>query len=346
MLDYTSPDTRWNASFQHVTADLPGVYDNANEAGVHWSDLGHLSAYANYSTDAGTNVLVPAQGTVMEGGGGWANAHFAVYGSLQKVGAYFNPVDGLVAHPDIAGYGLYSARIWTFDHAEPAGRRRRQRFHRPLPRPSYGQNQSDNQLLFDLLTKAGFDVQVYTGSDYWRFGTILTPISQNAGFSLTYHGGVQTNNPSSFPSHGTAATPTQISYSTGHYGTGVLDTWLRTSTIRVGQRGDLTLTLDNTSQWLGSGTPANIQWFNGIAYAYQIDRESSFAVGLRHVTGYPPQPNGGGNCEGACSNVSVAYHLRMRNAEFYLAYGDPNSLTTVPQAILKAIFYVGGQKGT
>ena len=70
------------------------------------------------------------------------------------------------------------------------------------------------------------------------------------------------------------------------------------------------------------------------------------AVGLRHVTGYPPQPNGGGNCEGACSNVSVAYHLRMRNAEFYLAYGDPNSLTTVPQAILKAIFYVGGQKGT
>jgi hypothetical protein len=60
----------------------------------------------------------------------------------------------------------------------------------------------------------------------------------------------------------------------------------------------------------------------------------------------PPQPNGGGNCVGRCSNISVAYHVRLRNEEFYLAYGDPNTLVTVPQAILKVIFYVGGQKGT
>ena len=64
------------------------------------------------------------------------------------------------------------------------------------------------------------------------------------------------------------------------------------------------------------------------------------------MVGDPPSPNGGGDCVGTCSNVSVAYHLRLRNSEFYLAYGDPNTLTTVPQAIFKVIFYAGAQKGT
>jgi hypothetical protein len=49
---------------------------------------------------------------------------------------------------------------------------------------------------------------------------------------------------------------------------------------------------------------------------------------------------------GRCSNVSVAYHLRLRASEIYLAYGNPNALTTVPQAIFKVIFYAGAQKGT
>ena len=64
------------------------------------------------------------------------------------------------------------------------------------------------------------------------------------------------------------------------------------------------------------------------------------------MIGTPPQPNGGGDCLGTCSNVSVAYHLRLKREELYLAYGDPNTLTTVPQAIFKIIFYLGSQKGT
>jgi hypothetical protein len=117
------------------------------------------------------------------------------------------------------------------------------------------------------------------------------------------------------------------------------------STIKAGERGTVTLTVDNTSQWLPIG-PANIQWFDSAAYSYQINRDSSFAIGLRRVNGYAPQPNGGGNCAGVCSNVSVAYHVRLSHAEIYAAYGDPNTLSTVPQALLKMIFYIGGQKGT
>jgi hypothetical protein len=345
VVDYTSSDNRWHASFEHAGADLPGVVDDADEAGVTFSNLKHLNGYVNYSLDAGTNVTDLGQSQVLEGGGGWSSANVAVFGSLQRVGAQFDPVDGLVGHPGIAGYGLYAVRLWPFAARSPFASIGVSAYQDSYQGPFDGTAQSDAQVLVDLLSRRGFDVQVYGGSDYWRFGSVLTPVSQNAGFALTYRGGVQTGNAQAFPNHGTAATPTQIQYETGHYGDGILDTWLRTSTIRAGERGTVTFTLDDTAQRFAAA-PSNVQWFDGVAYAYQIDRNSSLAVGLRRVTGLPPQPNGGGDCAGVCSNVSLAYHRRARTTEYYLAYGDPNALTTAPEAILKVIFYVGGQKGT
>jgi hypothetical protein len=344
-LNYTSPDTSWRGSFQHVTTAEPGLIDNTNEIGINWTDRKYLNAYANYSDESGTTVLDPGQATAVDVGAGYGSPHFALYGALRSIGSEFDPVDGFVAHAGIGGYGIYSARIWTFAPASRLASVGISGFLDRYAGPTDGQAQSDNQVLFDLLTKSAWDLQLFSGSDYWRFGPALEPISQNAGFSLTYHSGLQTNNSGNFPAHGTSATPTQIQYYTGRYGAGRLDTWFRTSTIRLGERGTLTFTLDNTSQWLPSG-PDNVQWFNGAAYSYQINRDSSFALGLRRVTGMPPQPNGGGNCEGVCSNVSLAYHLRLRNGEVYLAYGNPNTLVTVPQALLKVILYVGGQKGT
>lgn len=362
-LNYTSDDTHWNAAFQHVVADIPGVVDVSNEAGLSWFNGKYLSAYANYATDSGTNVLASNQGNWFDAGGGWINQRFAFFGSVRDVGTYFNPVDGFDSHPGIAGYALYSARVWTFSKPDFLSSIGVSGFLDRYQGPSYGQAQSDNQVLIDILTKNTIDLQLFSGSDYWRFNedqltqsnpppqtvvgpnNLLTPISQNAGFSLTYHSGMQ-NNLNNFPTHGSSATPTSIQYFTGSYGLGGrLDTWFRNSTIRVGNRGSLTLYVDNTAQWFTHGTD-NIQWFDGISYAFQVDANSSFALGVRRVVGFPPIPNGGGNCEGECSNVSVAYHLRLRNAEFYLAYGDPNTLVTVPQAIFKVIFYAGGQKGT
>jgi hypothetical protein len=346
VLDYTSPDNRWNASYQHVTTDLTGANDETNEIGFNWSDLKYLSAYANYAQDNGTFVTDPTLGKAIDVGGGYGSPHFALFGGIRSVGAQFNPVDGYVAHPDIAGYALYTARIWTFAPQDALAAIGISGILDRFQGMNYGQSQSDNQLLFDVLTKSAWDFQAITGSDYWRFGPILEPVSQNGGFNITYHSGLQTNNSSNFPSHGTSATPTTINYSTGRYGAGRLDTWLRSSTIRAGDKGTVTFTIDNTSQWMYGAAPDNIQWFDGIAYSYQINRQSSFAVGLRSVTGNPPVPNGGGDCMGKCTNVSIAYHLRLTNEEFYLAYGNPNTLTTVPQAILKVIFYLGGQKGT
>jgi hypothetical protein len=346
VLDYTSPDTNWQASYQHVNTDLPGLVDETNEAGVNWSDHKHLSAYAQYSTEAGTNVTDPGQGTAFDGGGGYGSPHVAIYGSVRTVGAQFNPVDGYVAHPGIAGYSVFSAHIWTFAPQDALASAGVSYVLDRFAGPQFGQAQSDNQLSFDLLTKSAWDLLFSGGSDYWRFGNALEPVSQAAGFALTYHSGLQTNNAGNFPNHGSSATPTTINYSTGRYGAGRLDTWLRTSTVRAGDKGTVTFTIDDTAQWMRGLGPDNVQWFDGAAYSYQVSANSSFAVGLRSVTGLPPQPNGGGDCMGKCTNVSIAYHLRLTNEEFYLAYGDPNTLTTVPQALLKIIFYVGGQKGT
>lgn len=343
-LNYTSPDNHYNAAFQHVTADIPGIVDDTNQTGINWYNGKYLSAYANYATERGTNVTDSSQGQWFDGGGGFIDQHGAYFGSVRKVGSEFNPVDGFDSHPGIAGYAVYAAHVWAFGSQDFLSSTGISVFGDRYHGVSQGLAQSDNSLLLDVLTKGTIDLQLSTGSDYWRFGSVLTPISQNGGFALTYHSGMQ-NNLNNFPTHGASATPTSIQYFTGRYGDGRLDTWFRYSTLRVGQRGFLTLTVDNTAQWL-QHTPDNIQWFDTLSYAYQVSALSSFAVGLRKVTGSPPVPNGGGNCVGRCSNVSIAYHLRTRREEFYIAYGNPNTLITVPQAIFKVIYYVGGQKGT
>ena len=344
-LNFTSASTMWNASVQRVAVTEPGFIDVATEAGVNYYDLKHISAYVNYGNVSGTNVLTPNQAQYYEFGGGWANQTLGFFGSTRKIGEYFNPADGFISHTGIAGYALYAAKIWDFSPNDKLVSAGIAGLVDRYQGPTMGQAQSDNSLLFDILTKSKLDLQVFSGSNYWRFGDVLTPITQNAGFQFTYDSGLQTNNPGQFPYHGASATPTTISYNTGRYGTGRLDTWFRTTTIRVGNHGALSLALDDTAQYEPVGQ-SKIQWFESVSYAYQIGPNSSFAIGLRRVVGYPPIPNGGGNCMGTCSNVSIAYHLRLRNSEIYLAYGNPNALTTVPQAIFKVIFYAGAQKGT
>jgi hypothetical protein len=344
-LNYTSPDQKMFTTVQRVQVNTASFVDDVVTTGMAWNDLKHWSAYFNYGSDSGTNVLIPDQAQRYDGGGGWSNTTFGIYGSLRKVGEYYDPADGFVSHPGIAGYGLYTAKILDFTGNSKIESIGVAGFIDRYQGPTMGVAQSDNSLVLDVLTKSAWDLQVFTGSNYWRFGDVLTPVSQNGGFQLTYHSGLQTNNPGNFPYHGSSATPTSIAFNTGHYGDGILDSWFRSTTIRAGVRGTIALTLNDTAQYLPVA-PDNIQWFESASYTYQLNRNASFSLGLRRVVGTPPMPNGGGDCTGTCSNVSVAYHQRLRHMEVYLAYGDPNALITVPQAILKVIFYGGAEKGT
>lgn len=346
-LGFTSTDQHWGAQVQRVSANLPALVDDVTTAGVSYNDLKQTQLYATYGDDSGTNALIANQAQRYEAGGSWSNQTFGLFGGIRKIGEYYDPADGFVWHPGIAGYSLFSAKIWDFSGSSKLESAGIGAFVDRYQGPSQGIAQSDNNLFVDVLTKSAWDLQVFSGSDYWRFDDtgILTPVTQNSGFQITYHSGLQTNNPNNFPNHGASATPTILSFSTGRYGDGRLDTWVRSTTAAIGTRSTLTLTLDDTAQYFVK-REANVQWFESASYAYALGVDSSLAVGLRRVIGSPPDPNGGGNCIGTCSNVSVAYHLRRGRAEYYLAYGDPNALTTTPQAIFKIIFYAGAEKGT
>jgi len=344
VLDYTSPDLKWNATVQRVAVTTPDLIDDVTTTGVSYSDHKHVSWYFDYGSDSGSNVLEGDDAQRYDFGGGWGSPTFAIFGSTRKIGDYYDPVDGFVQHPGIAGYALYTNKMWLFNANDVLSSLSLGAILDRYQGQTQGFNQTDNALVLDTLTRSLIDFQVTVGSDYLRLSDgIMAPVSQN-GFGITYHSGSQ-NSVNNFGQHGSSATPTSIVFNTGRYGDGRLDSWLRSSTVRAGVRGTVTLEVDDTAQWMPKA-PNNIQWFERLSYAYQIDRDSSLALGIRRVDGDPPIPNGGGDCIGKCTNLSFSYHLRRRHAELYLGYGDPNTLTTTPQAILKLIYYVGAEKGT
>ncbi len=282
-LNYTSDDNHWNAALQHVVADVPGVVDVSERSRRELVQRKVSFGVCELRDRPRNQRARSGQGNWLDAGGGFINQQYALFGSYRYVGSYFNPVDGFDSHPGIAV---------TASTARACGRlRRRISYRRSASRDSWTATKERRLPAWRRATikcwwisspKARSILQLYSGSDYWRFGSELTPISQNAGFSLTYHSGMQ-NNLNNFPTHGSSATPTSIQWYTGNYGVGGrLDTWFRNSTIRVGNRGALTLTLDDTAQYFHAGSP-NIQWFEEIAYAYQVSANSSFAIGVRRV---------------------------------------------------------------
>ena len=342
---YTSSDTRWNASLQRVAVDAPSLKDDEIVASGFYNDLKHVVVYANYGEDSGTNVTHGNRAQYYDSGATWTSQTFSIWGGLHKLGSDFNPVDAFVTRTGVAGWGLFANKIWTFSNDSPLGAVALGGALLRNHGEQTGLNQSSNKLDLDILTRKTFDFNFTTGSSYLLLQNgVFSPISQN-GVTVTYHSGSQTNNPISFDAHGPSSTPTILGYNTGRYGDGRLDTWIRSSTIRLGRRGTVSLDLDDTSQWLLAGGH-NIQWFERLGYTDQIDSDSSFSIGIRNVVGDPPVPNGGGNCEGRCANISVAYYKRLTHVEFYFAYGDPNALSTLPQLLFKAIFYAGAQKGS
>jgi hypothetical protein len=342
---FVSPDTRWNATILRSASDTPAIKDDEIFGDIFYNDLKHVTVYANYGSDAGTRVLRSDQAQMYDAGATWTDQTFSAWGGIHKFGDYFNPVDALVSHPGIAGWGLYSNKIWDFSKTDALAA---VSIGGAISRDhgdSGALNQAASKLEIDALTQNSIDVLLTTGSSYVALDNgALTPISQY-GAAITYHSGSQTNNPISFDTHGPSATPTTVSFNTGRYGAGRLDTWVRSSTMRLGQRGTLTLDVDDTAQRFAAG-PGNTQWFERLAYTMQSGRESSFGIGIRRIVGDPPIPNGGGGCAGVCSNISLAYHVRLPHSEFYVAYGDPNTLSTAPQVLLKMIIYTGADKGT
>jgi hypothetical protein len=343
-LDYATADLKWAVSLQRVAVTTPTLLDDVSYGTLSYNDRQHVQAYFDYGTDSGSDVKPSQDARRYDLGATWNDPTFAVYANLRKVGDGYAPADGYVPINGIAGYGAYAEKIWL---PKPNDVLQGITFGGYVDRyqgESDGEKQSDNKLGLDFLTKHAFDLNVTSGSSYLRLADgVLVPVSQS-GIGLTYHSGTQENS-GNFLSHGPSATPTTISFNTGRYGSGLLDSWLRSTTMRAGSRGTVTLELDDTAQRFDRSA-ADVQWFERAGYLYQLSADSSFAFGIRRAVGTPPAPNGGGDCIGRCTNIAASYHLRMAHSELYVGYGDPNALSTAPQAIVKFIYYVGAQRGT
>jgi hypothetical protein len=360
-------DGHWQYALQRVAADLPTVHDDSAVTQVHYNDGTHVDAYATYGNDSGSNVLAGSRAQWYDAGTFlFTNtAGFAL--ATRKIGQYYNPVDGFVQHPDIAGYALYGTKLWLFSGRSVLNSAGISDFVDRYHDHTGALDQTDSNLTLDVLTKSRIDAQVFIGSSYLlqNFGCVgtacvFTPISQN-GVALTWHSGTE-NQPGNFPDHGGSADPTTISFNAGRFGPGYLDSWVRSTTMRAGLRGSLSFELDDTRQYLDVGA-ANVQWLERVGYTYASGPNTSFSVGVRRIIGTPPEvfaaapascttvyttpPPGAlvAPCTGAW-NLSFAYHHQSLQQEFYLAYGDASLLSTTPSFIFKLIHYFGAAKGT
>jgi hypothetical protein len=342
---WRSPDNQWRISAQSVAANQPGLTDHVATTGVSWQDNKHLQAYFDYGSDSGTNVLAGNRAQRYDGGMYYYTNTFGFAASARSVGRYYEPVDGFVQHADIAGYALYENKIWLFDKTSWLNSIQFGGFIDRYHAHSGALNQTDNTVFLDVLTQSRIDVNANIGSSYLLLDSgVFTPITQDQ-IGVTWHSGTA-NNPGSNGFHGSSSTPTSVTFNTGRFGPGRVDSWVRSSTMRIGMRGTLSLEADDTRGYENNGA-TNVQWLERLGYSHAAGKDSSLAVGIRRIIGSPPlldlaNPPGFTRAW----NLSFAYHRRTPHDELYFAYGDASQLSTLPQFLLKVIHYFGAEKGT
>ncbi len=377
-LSYTINNSREITSFsaQRVAVNTPDIHDTTSTFDTGYlNQHTHMFVAVNLGSDSGSNVVDYAQNGYYEYDVGFVNQTTTAGVTLQKVGAYFNPVDGYVQQPDVDGYLLFFNK--TFNFSSTATLRDiaistnygqfHDRFGRPNQIESGGQINFDfrSQLTLHLYAGATGVEPIYEDLGYEPFPTPyeLLPFNSN-GFYLGYK--TQTSTPSS------------ITYSGGSYFHGNLTSWSYLTTIPLHRTLHLALEADQNMyvpnpelepDWqLAIGhEPAATQWLERASLDWQFNRYASLDVGVRRIIGrnipnayqFPdlPTPPYGAPCSNQteCNspfdfvntgNVSFAFHFLASRNEFYVVYGNPNSLSTYPALYLKWIRYIGAEKGT
>ena len=391
-LTFRSSDDRWTFTGQRVavdcslplTSDCPNdttsVHDDVLTTSLDYTNNRDINAYFTYGDDSGSSVTLGNQAQRYDGAVYYYTSTFAALLAVRKVGYYYDPADGLVAHPDIAGYAPYVAKIWPFSSQSVLSSlgigASLDRYHNDAG----DLDQTDNLLVLDALTRNRIDAQVSFGSSYllsnncatapgdlivvtpsnysrYRYCQIFSPISQN-GISLTWHSGT-INTPGDFGLHGPSSTPVTVTYDTGRFGPGRVDSWSRTATMRTGIRGTFSVEADDTRQYLDSGA-TEVQWLERAGYTHAFDSGTSISFGVRREIGVAPYvvsndpsscvtylaiPFRTAPCTGAW-NLAFAFHKRTPRDELYFGYGDAAQLSTLPRWVVKWIHYAGAEKGT
>ncbi|MBV8368537.1 MAG: hypothetical protein JO036_06325 [Candidatus Eremiobacteraeota bacterium] len=345
---------------QGVGVATPSSVDHTTtlDAG-YLNQTSHFGAYANTGQDRGTYVTSPQLGNYFEGGSFYAGATLQYGLTYQKVGAQFNPQDGYVQQPDVAGYEAYARKIFNFSSKSAiediflldAYTRQWNGQGRLALATNYGQVNVDLKNLFTV--GVSLNHQGVLTSE----GRLL-PFDSN-GFLIGYRLGKNQANGSST----TTSAPTYVQYSGGPYYDGKLDSWVYHSTVRLSKRLSIALETDEDRyEATVRGESTTTQWLERASLDWQVSRYARFDIGARRIVG-PNLPNSfqplalsspsicSGNpyypgCFVKAGNLSLAFHFLAFKNEFYAVYGDPNALTTSPAFYLKWIRYIGAEKGT
>ncbi|MBC5823759.1 MAG: hypothetical protein GIW99_00135 [Candidatus Eremiobacteraeota bacterium] len=386
-LNYNLSNPREEASvaLQRVAVDTPFLHDDTSTIDTGYVDQRtHLFAYFNGGSDRGSNVADPGFGDYFEYGGGFVDKTTTAVLSLQKVGAYFNPADGYVTQPDVAGYFAVYNRTLNFSVNAPLHDislnsyygRYHDRFGRTDQTSAGGQVNFDSRKLLTLHLFAGSSgvEPFYEDVHYLPFPTPyeLLPFNSN-GFLLGYK--MQTS------------TPTSVTHSGGTYFHGNLGSWSYLTTLPVRRAVKLALEVDRNAyapnaalepawQRRMGAEPSATQSLERASIDWQFNRSASLDFGLRRIVGrnipnafqFPdlPAPAPSAPCSTIAQapqavsspscykpfdyvdsgNASFAFHFLAAQNEFYVVYGNPNSLSTYPALYLKWIRYIGAGKGT
>ncbi len=326
----------YGAYFQQVGVDLPGFHDRVDSlsTGIH-NKTSNLFFYADYGEDRGSATSDPGLADYCEVGTGYASATTTAIVTYQSVGAQYAPADGFVAQSDTAGIESNLSQTWNFSPSAAL---------HDISLTSYSsdyrthigqaaQVNASQSATFDL--RDLIRVEVFTGaSNILASSDELLPFNTN-GIYLGYK--VNTT------------TPTSIQNLTGAYYHGRLDSWTYITTQPVARGLDASFETDeNQYATTHAGEQSTRQWLERASLDWQFSRDASFDVGARRLIGpnLPVSFQAPDFTPLDASNVSVAFHFLSSKDEYYVVYGDPNSLSTKPALYLKWIRYIGAEKGT
>jgi len=359
-LNYQTLDKHYNLGVQHTTADgafvcpyvanvssldcygVPAVHDDTTFYGASHDSLHGFYQYFNFGNDTGTFVTDRSKATRTDAGIGVYDKDSFAGVSVRKIGAQYLavPVDGYLSQPDIAGFDVNANRTWyrskTAFISRVIGYVNLDRYHDSQGR----ENLFDTQAAIGLDFPKKIHFRIQTGSDYVGLSDgNYVPVNQN-GINLTYNYNTDV--------------PVAISYFTGRFGPGTLDSWTRSVSLRLGARAIATVEADNNVQRLDGGLPTLTSWLERGSITLENGKTTSVAIGVRRIIGQNPLletqfDSSGGLVAPFYSNawnVSGAFYRRFPHDELYLVYGDASAFSTAPQMIFKWIHYVGAEKGT
>jgi len=329
-LHWTTEDRHYEAAFQRVAVDVPGVHDVSDYYQFVAGNYHNFNSYVTLGDERGTLVPDSGEGRYREYGVNFYTPKSGLFAAYHDVGSEYAPYDAFNQISDVRGPSIYAYREYdNAPHSYIQNVTVSQDvawYHDHTGQQNYAYTLSN----LTVNTRTLWTLQFSTGSTTLRFPGSPAGVTNQNGLYLAY--GANTSTPSS------------VTYNIGRYGAGFLRSADLQTSVRVTRLGTLSLETYGTRQSLDDGG-LDQQWLERVSFAYQIGPGQSVAAGWRKIVGTQPsffddpQPLN-------ATNLTLAYYRRVLGWELYAAYGNPNQLQTQHDFILKLIRYIGADKGT